>query len=296
MEMLSYGFMQKAFLAGILLGLLSALVGFFVVLKRLSFIGAGIAHTAFGGVALGLVTGLNPLWTAGAFALGVAWLIAWISRQGRLPEDTAIGIFFAGAMALGVGILSLSKGYYGDVFGYLFGNILAVSTGDLALLFIAGTGVAVFILLSFRALLFLCFDEELAAASGLPVRFLYYGLFTAIALTVMVAAKMVGIVLASALLVTPAATGYQLARTYRGMLAVSVLAGLFSSLAGLWLSFIFNLASGAAIVLCATLFFLISFCFSPRRRRISRWKEQEKPAASENKLTCNEDKMISDEL
>ena len=250
MEMLSYGFMQKAFLAGILLGLLSALVGFFVVLKRLSFSGAGIAHTAFGGVALGLVTGLNPLWTAGAFALGVAWLIAWISRQGRLPEDTAIGIFFAGAMALGVGILSLSKGYYGDVFGYLFGNILAVSTGDLALLFIAGTGVAVFILLSFRALLFLCFDEELAAASGLPVRFLYYGLFTAIALTVMVAVKMVGIVFFGSS-GNPGRHRLSAGQDLPGMLAVSVLAGLFPPCRSL-VVFIFNLASG--LLSCATLF------------------------------------------
>lgn len=275
MEMLSYGFMQKALLACLLLGLVSAVAGFFVVLKRLSFIGAGISHSAFGGVALGLVTGLNPLATAGVFALLVAVCLGWISRRGFMSEDTAIGIFFSGAMAFGIALLSFGNGYYGDAMSYLFGNVLAVSTGDLWLLAGAGALVLLFLLGTFKALLCLCFDEELAYAAGLPVELLYYGLMAAIALTVVVAVKTVGIVLASALLVTPAATGYQLSKSYRGMLGIAVVTGLLSSLAGLWLSYRYGLASGAAIVLCATAIFLLSFLFSPRRKVLSFKKEKE---------------------
>lgn len=263
--MLSYGFMQKAVLASLVLSLVSAVAGFFVVLKRLSFIGAGISHSAFGGVAFGLVLGLNPLGTAGVFALAVALFLAWISRRGALPEDTAIGIFFSGAMAMGIAYLSFGKGYYGDAMSYLFGNVLAVSTGDLWLLAGAGAVVLVFLLATFKALLCLCFDEELAYASNLPVGILYYGLMVALALTVMVAVKTVGIVLASALLVTPAATGYQLSKDYKGMLLISVASSLVSSFAGLWLSYQYGLASGAAIVLCATGIFLLAFLFSPRK-------------------------------
>lgn len=272
--MLSYGFMQKAVVASLLLSLVSAVAGFFVVLKRLSFIGAGISHSAFGGVALGLVLGINPLSTAGIFALAVALFLAWISRRGALSEDTAIGIFFSGAMALGIALLSTGKGYYGDAMSYLFGNVLAVSMEDLWLLAGAGALVLVFLLSTFKALLCLCFDEELAYASNLPVGALYYGLMAAMALTVMVAVKTVGIVLASALLVTPAATGYQLSKDYRGMLLISILTSLASSFVGLWLSYQYGLASGAAIVLCATGIFLLSFLFSPRKAVLFRHKEQ----------------------
>lgn len=284
MEMLSYGFMQKAVIASLLLSLVSAVAGFFVVLKRLSFIGAGISHSAFGGVALGLVLGLNPLGTAGIFALAVALFLAWISRRGALPEDTAIGIFFSGAMALGIALLSLGKGYYGDAMSYLFGNVLAVSTEDLWLLAGAGALVLVFLLGTFKALLCLCFDEELAYASNLPVGFLYYGLMIAMGLTVMVAVKTVGIVLASALLVTPAATGYLLSKDYKGMLLISIFASLVSSLAGLWLSYQFGLASGAAIVLCATVLFLLAFLFSPRKSALWRRKAVEEVEAKQEMI------------
>lgn len=273
MEMFAYGFMQKALIASFLLGLVSAVAGFFVVIKRLSFIGAGISHSAFGGIALGLVTGLNPLGTAGVFAVLMALFLAWVSRRGGLSEDTAIGIFFSGAMAFGVALLSLGQGYYGDAMSYLFGNILAVSSTDLWLLAGAGALVLFFLLGTFKALLCLCFDEELALASGLPVELLYYGLMVAVALTVVVAAQTVGIVLASALLVTPAATGYQLAKGYKGMMGIAIVSGLLSSFLGLWLSYQYGLASGAAIVLCATAIFFLSFLFSPRKTAFSRLKE-----------------------
>ncbi len=270
MEMLSFAFMQRALIAVLLIGLVSSIASFFVILRRLAFIGAGISHSAFGGIALGLVLGINPLGTAGIFGVLVAIFVAWLSRKGAVYEDTAIGIFFSGAMALGIALLSLGKGYYGDAMSYLFGNVLAVSTADLWILALTGLMVLTFLLSYFRALLCLSFNEECAKASGLPVNFLYYGLMISLALTVVVAAKTVGVVLASALLVVPGAIGFQLSKDYKTILVVSIISSLVSALAGLWLSYQFGLASGASIVLVATLIFFLAFLFSPKRSGVFR--------------------------
>lgn len=264
--MFSFEFMQRALIAVLIIGLVSAVASFFVVLRRLAFIGAGIAHSAFGGVALGLVLGLNPLGTAGAFGVLVAVFVAWLSRRGAVYEDTAIGIFFSGAMALGIALLSLGRGYYGDAMSYLFGNILAVSPTDLWILAITGLLVLIFLLGNFRALLCLSFDEELAKTSGLPVEFLSYGLMIILALTVVVAVKTVGVVLASALLVLPGAIGFQLSKDYKVILGISIISSFISSLVGLWLSYQYGLASGAAIVLTATVIFFLAFIFSSKGR------------------------------
>ncbi|AKX96328.1 metal ABC transporter permease [Neomoorella thermoacetica] len=264
MAVWGYAFFQRALAAGLLVGLVCALVSFFVVLKRLAFIGTGIAHSTFGGLALGLALGVNPLVPAGAVALVTAWSIGLLSQKGHLHEDTAIGIVFSAAMALGVVILGFYRGY-GDVFSYLFGNILAVTGSDLMILAVSALLVTAFIAFFFRDLLALAFDEETARATGLPVTPLYLGLLTGIALAVVVAVKSVGIILASALLVIPAATGYQLADNYRSMLLFTLGSSLLAVMVGLFLSFYLNLPSGAAIVLVATLFFLFSLI--PGRRK-----------------------------
>lgn len=264
MAIWGYAFFQRALIAGVLVGLVCAVVSFFVVLKRLSFIGTGIAHSTFGGLALGLALGVNPLVPASAVALITAWSIGFLSQKGRLHEDTAIGIAFSAAMALGVVILGFYSGY-GDVFSYLFGDILAVNRSDLVILAASSLLVTAFIAFFFRDLLALSFDEETARATGLPVTTLYFGLLTGISLAVVVAVKSVGIILASALLVIPAATGYQLANNYRSMLFFTLGSSLLAVLAGLFLSFYLNLPSGAAIVLVATFFFLVSLI--PGRRR-----------------------------
>ena len=274
MEIFAYEFMQRAFLAGLMVSLLCSFMAFFVVLKRMAFVGVGISHSAFGGVALGILLNVNPILMAAAFSLLVSWLIGLVSKQGALHEDTAIGIFFSAAMALGVALISLSGSYNVDLFGYLFGNILSVTTGDLWLVGILGFLALSFLVLFFKEFLYLSFDEEMARVNGLPVTFLNYLLLTLMAVTVVVSIKVVGIVLAEALLVIPAATGYQLARHYRLMLAISLLCGTLSSVMGLWLSYRYDLASGATIVLCATLFFFLALLFSPRRGLVSRLKKQ----------------------
>ena len=160
MEMLHYGFMQRALFAAILAGVLCSIVGVYVVLKRLSFIGAGISHSAFGGVALGFLLGLNPVAIAIPFAVAVAMTIGVISRKGRVSEDVAIGILFATALALGVIFVALAPADNVDLFGYLFGSILAVSASDLWLIGILSFAVIGTVILFFKELFFLSFDEH----------------------------------------------------------------------------------------------------------------------------------------
>jgi zinc transport system permease protein len=265
-ELLSYGFMQRALVAGVLVGLLCGVLGFFVVLKRMSFVGVGISHSAFGGIAIGVLLGVEPLVAAAVFATLVAWGIGWLSRSGRLHEDTSIGILFSSAMALGVALISLSHTYQVDLFGYLFGSILSVSPSDLW--FLAGIAVLVLglVVLLFKEFLFLAFDEEVARASGLPVNVLWFLLLTCLALSIVAAIRVVGIILVEALLVIPAAIGYQVARGYRMMVCVSVLSAVAAVIAGLFISYFFNVAAGATIVLTLTLLFFLAMVTARTRR------------------------------
>ncbi len=266
-DILAYAFMQRALVAAILVGLVCSVIGTYVVLKRLAFAGAGIAHSAFGGVALGYLLGLSPIGIAIPFSLGTAMGIGWVSRKGRIPEDTAIGIFFASAMALGVLFIGLKEGYNVDLFGYLFGSILAVSVSDIWLILGLGIGVITVVLLLFKEFFFMSFDEEMAAVSGLPVQALYFILLGLVALTVIISVKLVGIILVEALLVIPAAAAFQLTRSFVRMMLIAVLVGVLSGVLGLLLSYWWDIASGATIVLTATVIFLLCFAFSPKRRR-----------------------------
>jgi zinc transport system permease protein len=264
-DVLSYGFMQRALAAGIFVGVLCGVLGVFVVLKRLSFIGVGISHSAFGGIAIGVLLGIDPLVAAVVFSTVIAWAIGWLSRHGRLHEDTAIGILFSSAMALGVALISMSGTYQLDLFGYLFGNILAVSPRDLWLLGSIAVVVLAGIGLLFKELLFLTFDEEVARANGLPVTPLYFLLLTALALAIVAAIRVVGLILVEALLVMPAAIGYQLAGGYRSMLAIAVASAVLSAIAGLFVSYVVNVAAGATIVLVLTALFFGALRIGRRR-------------------------------
>jgi zinc transport system permease protein len=257
-DALQLGFMQRALAAGVLIAALCALFSVFIVLKRLSFIGVGISHSAFGGVALGFLLGIDPTLTAVIFSAAVALLIGFINRQGRLHEDTAIGIFFSLTMALGILFIGLSNRYNVDLFGYLFGNILAITGTDLTIIAIAAPLIFFLVISVFKELLFLSFDEEVARVSGVAVTPLYYLFLLAMAVTIVIAIKLIGIVLVSALLVLPAATARQLVNRYQGMIWCSMAVAVFSTVAGLWLSYQLNLASGASIVLLAGLLFFLS--------------------------------------
>jgi ABC-type Mn2+/Zn2+ transport system permease subunit len=266
-ETLGYHYMQRALFAGTLIGIVCAVIGTYVVLKGLSFIGAGIAHASFGGVALGFFLKVNPVLTAVIFCMATAWSIGLVSRKGRVKEDTAVGIFFASTMAFGILLIGLMKGYNVDLFGYLFGSILAIQQQDVWITIVLSAVVLVLVLLFYKELLFVTFDSEMATVTGVPAARIYFLLISLIAFTVVLSIRVVGIVLVSALLVTPAAAAYQLTESFRRMMGISILVGVTSTVGGLLLSDRLNTPSGATIVLLATLIFFVAALVSPRRRR-----------------------------
>ncbi len=269
-ELFSYSFMLRALVAAVLVGLLCSTLSFFVVLKRLSFLGAGISHTALGGIAIGLVSGINPVLTGSIFAVGAAVSTGYLSKAGKVSEDTIIGVFYAFGMALGIALISTFKGYYPELFSLLFGNILAVSNQDLWLIAIVSGVILLALALFFKELLAICFDEEMALAGGLPLNLLYMGLLAAIGLTIMISVQLVGVVLVAALIVIPGATGFRLSANYRGMFVLSLVTGLLGSVGGLLLSYYYPIPPGAAIVLLMTALFILAMIIKPvlsNRRR-----------------------------
>jgi ABC-type Mn2+/Zn2+ transport system permease subunit len=259
--------MVRALAGSVLVGTVCSFIGVFVVLRGMAFAGSGLAHAAFGGVALGFLLAINPLFAAILFCLGTAGLIQVAGSRAQLKMDAAIGIFFAFTMALGVLFIGLARRYDARLYGYLFGNVLGV-TGD-NLLLMAGLSVVVIgtIFVLFKELKFLSFDSEMAMASGLPTGLLASLLLVLLALTVVVSIKAVGIILVEALLVTPAATAYQLTHRYGLMFVLSWVAGVVSCVAGLVASYYLQIPSGAAIVIVATLLFAVAAVLSPKRRR-----------------------------
>jgi ABC-type Mn2+/Zn2+ transport system permease subunit len=253
-----FGFMQRALLGGVLVGAICALVGTYVVLRGLAFVGDALAHAAFPGVVLAYMLKGNIYLGATAFALATALGIGLVSRRARMGYDTAIGILFAGAFALGVLLMSTIQGYTVDLFSFLFGNVLGISPQDLGFLGGVGLLVILVVLLFYKELLLLSFDPIIAEAMGYPVQGLNYLLLALIALTIVISIQAVGIILVVALLVTPSATAYLLTRRFARMMALGVLLAGLAAVVGLYLSFYLNVASGAAIVLVSTcLFFLV---------------------------------------
>jgi ABC-type Mn2+/Zn2+ transport systems, permease components len=262
---LAYGFMQRGMLAAVLVGVLCAIIGCYVVLRSMAFLGDALAHAVLPGVAIAYLMGANLLMGALAAAVVVALLISLFSRQGTIKEDTAIGIVFAAALALGVALISSVRTYAVDLTHIMFGNVLGVSPTDVWL--IAGIGAAVLltVLAFYRQFLVIAFDPVLAATQRLPVERLRMLLLLLIALTIVVSLQTVGVGLVAAMLVTPGATAYLLTRRLPTMMMVAALIGAVASISGLYLSYYINISSGAAVVLVATALFTVVFLFAPER-------------------------------
>ncbi len=263
LEALSFPFMQRALLGGVLIAFLASYYGVFLVQRGLGFFGNGLAHAAFGGVALGLLLEAEPLWIAVPFTILVSLGITWIQQQSRLRGDTAIGVFFAVSMALGVIFLSLKERYTADAYTYIFGSILAVRSTDLWVTGLAALG-SVLTWPLWGRWAYATFDRDLALAGRLPVARDDYLLSALIAATVVVSVKMVGIVLMSAFLVIPAAAARLLARSFAWMTLVSIAIGVSSAIAGLWVSYLFDLPSGASIVMTQAVVFFAALAFPKR--------------------------------
>jgi len=262
---LEYAFMQRALWAAILVGGVCGALGFFVVLRRLAFVGVGISHAAVGGVAIGLLAGWPPLLPAGIGAVAIALAIAGGRRHGRLSEDALIGVFFSGAMALAVVLLSLRRGTQHDLFGYLFGNVLVISPRELGVLASLSAVVLGSLARWFRPLLFIAYDEEIARARGLSVNALEALLLVLMALTVVVGVRLVGALLIEALLVVPAATAALWAGTWRGQLPLAMGLAVASGAGGLALAWRLDLAPGGSIALLAVGLFGLSWLLRSRR-------------------------------
>ncbi|MGQ9549010.1 MAG: metal ABC transporter permease [Roseiflexus sp.] len=262
---LAYGFMQRGMLAAVLIGILCAIVGCYVVLRSMAFLGDALAHAVLPGVAIAYLMGASLLIGALVAAIVVALLISLFSRQGTIKEDTAIGIVFAAALALGVALISSVRTYAVDLTHIMFGNVLGVSPTDLWLIAGIGTVVLLTILVFYRQFLVIAFDPVLAATQRLPVERLRMLLLLLIALTIVVSLQTVGVGLVAAMLVTPGATAYLLTRRLSTMMLVAALIGAVAGISGLYLSYYVNIASGAAVVLVATALFAIVFLFAPER-------------------------------
>lgn len=266
-DVLSYAYMQRGLIAAVLIGGVCGVIAVYVVLKGLSFIGAGISHASFGGVAIGLSLGINPVFTAVLFCLLVAWGIGCVSRRGHIKEDTAVGVFFASTMAVGALLVSLMRGYQVDLMSYLFGSIISVTREDLWTTAVVAALVIALVWFFYKDLLFVVFDLEMAWASGLPANFLYHLLLSMMALVIVVSIKVVGIVLVSALVVIPAAAALQITENFHRMMLISAFVGAGSCVLGLLVADWLGIAPGATIVLLATALFVLSVVVSPVRRR-----------------------------
>lgn len=267
LEPLQFAFMQRALLALILIGVVSGVMGAFVVTRGMSFLGDALAHTVLPGVAIAFITsgGSSVAVLAGGLVAGVlsAVGIGLLTRGRRLSEDVAIGVIFAGAFALGIGIISRAQNYAADLTHILIGEILAVDSTRLALIAVIGAVVMLVMALLYKELLLISFDPTLAQTLQLPGETLRIALLVLLALTIVIGVQAVGIVLVAAMLVTPAATGRFLVKRMHHLMLVSAGIAVFSSIVGLYIAWHGRIAASAAIVLTMTVLFLLAFLFAP---------------------------------
>ena len=260
-DLLSHGFIQRALIAGSFIAILCSTLGVFLVLRRLSLIGDGLAHVTFGGVAIGLLLRVYPVYIAipivMASSIGILKLIA----KARLYGDSAIGIVSSLGIAIGVILASAAGGFNVDLFSYLFGNILSISTTEVFISIILSLVLLMVILCFYHELLSVTFDEESASVSGIKTERINMMLVLLTAVTVVLAMKMVGVMLISALLVLPPVTALQMAKGFKLTIVLSVIAGVLSVVSGIFISFVMDFPAGATIVILNFLFFIATLVY-----------------------------------
>jgi len=258
---LEYGFMQRAYLAGSFIGALCAILGLFLVLRKLSLIGDGLSHVSFGAIALGLFLGFYPFYIAVPVAIAASWLILRLTEKAKMYGDAAVGIVSSVGIAGGVILAGLSKGFTVDLFSYLFGNILAIDAREVYLSLGLSLAVLLIIVFLYNELFSVTFDREYARLTGVKTDRMDLILTSLTAVSVVLAIKVVGIMLVSALLILPAVTALQLARCFRTAMLLSVLTAVLSVVTGITVSFFLDLPAGAVIVLCNAAFFAGALVF-----------------------------------
>jgi zinc transport system permease protein len=258
LEALQFGFMRNALLTGLLVSVACGVIGTFVVVKRIVFISGGIAHAAYGGIGLGYFLGLDPVLGAVIFSLAAALGMGAVQRRTGERADTLIGVMWAIGMATGIILVDLSPGYKADLLSYLFGSILAVPSGDLILMVVLDLLIVACVLLFYKELLAISFDEVFATVENVPVGAMYLVLMGLVALTVVMLMRVVGLILVIAMLTIPAAIAGRFVKDMKRMMILASGLGMLFMTAGLWLSYFLNLTSGATIILLAGLGYLVS--------------------------------------
>lgn len=257
-EMFEYDFMQRAFIAGVIIAILASISGTFIVLRRYSLIGETLAHSALLGVAIGLVAEYNPLWMAVIFALLSAWLIEYLRSAFSIYSDAILAILLSGSLALAIIIVSLGGAFNNSLFSYLFGSILSVSSEDIVVISIFGAISLATLLLFSKEFYFIAYDEEVAKTSGIKVNLLNFLLVSVVAVIIALSIRVVGSLLISALMIIPTIAALQFRVGFLKTVIFSLIIALFSVIAGMTLSYYFSLPSGATIVMCVLLIFILS--------------------------------------
>ena len=272
MDLLQYTFFQHALLGSLLASIACGLVGTYIVTRRLVFISGGLTHASFGGIGLGLYTGISPILSAALFAVLSAFGVEWLSKRKDMREDSAIAVFWTLGMALGIMFTFLSPGFAPDLSAYLFGNILTITASDIALLGVLSVVLAVFFGLYLHPIVSIAFDREFARSQGLPVEFFEYALMLFIALTIVACLRMVGIVLVISLLTIPQMTANLFSHRFHRIIWLSIGIGYLSCLGGLLLSFYLNVPSGASIIFFSILIY--AACKTGKSLYIANLKKQ----------------------
>ena len=257
-EALQFEFMRNALLAGLLTSIACGIIGTLVVVNRIVFISGGIAHAAYGGVGLAFFLGIPPLAGAAGFSLVISAIMALVTAKNKQRADTIVGVLWAVGMALGIILVDLSSGYNVDLMSYLFGSILAVPRSDLVMMVAVDLLVMAVVGLYYNSFLAMSFDEEFALSAGVPVRPLYFVLLAMMAFVVVMVIRVVGLILVIALLTIPPYIAERYSESLRGMMVFSVILSSVCTIIGLWLSYLFNLTSGATIIMVAAFFFFAS--------------------------------------
>jgi len=265
---LQFGFMQRALLAGVLVSIACGIMGTFVVVNRIVFISGGIAHAAYGGIGLGYYLKINPVFGAIVFSVASALGMGVVRRKTRQRADTIIGVMWAIGMALGIVFVDLTRGYVVDLMSYLFGSILAVPTSDLIVIAVLDMVIIALVVLFYKELLAVSFDETFATVENVPVDAIYLVLLCMIALTVVMMMRVVGLIMVIAMLTMPAAISGQFVRDMKKMMVCSSVLGIAFTVVGLWLSYVLNLTSGATIILVSGVVYLLSL---GGKAALSRW-------------------------
>ncbi|KMY51757.1 metal ABC transporter permease [Peribacillus loiseleuriae] len=262
--LLEYTFLQKALLTSVMVGIICGVIGCFIILRGMALMGDAISHAVLPGVAISYMLGINFFFGAVLTGVLTAVGIGYVSQNSRIKNDAAIGIIFTAFFAIGIILISLVKSST-DLYHILFGNVLAVRSSDMWITLVIGIIILTAVYAFYKELLVSSFDPTMSAAYGLPNRLIHYFLMTLLTLVTVASLQTVGVILVVAMLITPAATAYLLTNRLSVMIFMSASFGALSAIFGLFLSLIYNVASGAAIVLVSTFLFALAFLFSPKQ-------------------------------